>query len=629
MRFRFGDCELDEELFELRVRGAKIAVQPKVLSLLFFLVRERTRAVTRRELLEAVWSDVVVGDASLSRAIVEARRAIGDDKQEMIVTVRGHGFRFAAQVGEVAAEPRAEPAIAPSFVGRDAHVAALTARLEHAFGGRESIVWVTGDAGIGKTRLAEEFATIARGRGARVYVTRCHEKPPLPPYWPWAHLLRAMAADRPEAEAEALRAAQERLTPNADIAVFEQVTHAITSAAAPQPIVLFFDDVHWADEPSLSLLRFFSREARDARVLVVCAYRDTALGDTELARTLGSLLREYGSVSIPLRGLSREDTARLVAALKGQLPPTKFTDALFERTGGCPLFVHQVLETEWAQRALADNARSIASSIDLQNGLMESIGRHLDGVTERCRDVLVNAAVLGKDFDFAPLASATGLARDALLDTLDDAARARLVHKSKEGRYRFVHPLIADVLYKQLSASERATRHRAAGEALVAFHRDALDVHAAHIAHHFFKAAPAGTAREAYDYSVRAAEHASLRGDARAAVSQWQQAGRALDFIPSSDALRLDVQMHLARARGQAGDADGAREAFLDAAMLARALGRSEALAESALGFAELSPKADSRRDALIGEATAALGRATGDDAKRLAARLAALAKAG
>src|SRR5580658_10260497 len=111
MLYRFGEFELDEQRFELRASaGVKVPVQPKVLDVISYLVRMRDRVVLKRELLDAVWADVVVSEASISRVIVEARRALGDELQQVIVTVRGRGFRFAGQVSESDGRSQARPA---------------------------------------------------------------------------------------------------------------------------------------------------------------------------------------------------------------------------------------------------------------------------------------------------------------------------------------------------------------------------------------------------------------------------------------------------------------------------------------------------------------------------------------
>jgi predicted ATPase len=581
VHFRFGDCELREDTMELLRGGAKVAIQPKVLQLLLVLLRHRARALTRTELFELVWADVRVGQDSLTRAIVQARRAIGDDRQEMIATVRGHGFRFAATVLEIPAGGSAAPAMPAGLIGREASLSALAAQLSQAHGGRGAIAWVSGVPGIGKTRLLEELAILARASAATVHFLRCHETPAQPPFWPWSSLVEELAQDASGARGRELRDAGAALeAPNAGLRAFDAVTRAIVGARGAGPLVVIVDDLQWADEGSLELLRFFVREIRDARVLVVGAYRDNAPS----ARALGAILQEYGSVSVPLRGLSREETARLVQARAGQEPSTSFATAIHERTGGSPLFIEQLLATEWATRALHDESRAAATSLDLERGLLEAFARHLDGLTSSCKDVLSWAALLGKEFDFAVLSAASGVEGNELLDHLDRAASARVVHRTA-GRHAFVHPLIADVLYKSLTASERASRHRIVGQALEQLHAGALDLQAEAIAHHFFKAAPTGTARAAFEYSVRASRNAGRMGDAKRAVGLLQQALRALDLIADAHLERLDVQLELARALMSAGLADRACDALFDTVMLGRAVGQPSV---ASLALAEL-----------------------------------------
>jgi DNA-binding winged helix-turn-helix (wHTH) protein/Cdc6-like AAA superfamily ATPase len=601
--YRFGDCELDEELFELRRGGERIAVQPKVLKLLILLVRERARALERGELLRAVWSDVKVANDSVARAVVEARRAIGDEKHTMIITVRGRGFRFAAPVTE---EMRAAAGIGRSlgFVGRDGHLAALRACLDDALAGHARFAAIAGDAGVGKTCLAAELAAVARATQAHVFVARTHESPTPPPLRTWIQLVQALVDRFGEPVADVAHRALSLLGEGGnDFATFEAVARVFQRAAAVGPVVVVADDLHWADERSLRLLGFVAREVREAHLLVVWTYRDAAIADDVRARALGAALRESGSVPIHLGGLSLDETARLVFELKGQEPSPRLVAALYERTGGSPLFIREVLETEWAARALANELRSLASSIDLQNGVRASVERHLEGISPECRNVLVCAAVLGRDLDFAPLGALTGLDSKTLLDCLDEAVRARLVAKGTGGRYAFVLPLVGDVLYKQLGAGERAAWHREAARVLEGLHREARDVHAARIAHHFFRAAPAGVAREAFAYSVRAAQHAEASGDARAAVKLWKQALRSLELVPASGPARLESELALANAHSRAGDDKAACEAYLEAAMLARALGRPEGLAQAALAYARVAPSDDPRRGALLAEA--------------------------
>ena len=158
--------------------------------------------------------------------------------------------------------------------------------------------------------------------------------------------------------------------------------------------------------------------------------------------------------------------------------------------------------------------------------------------------------------------------------------------------------------------------------ALEAHYGPALELHAAQIARHFVHAAPTGTAREALDYSSRAARHASATGDWRGSVKHWARGLRVLDFIPASEAARLDVLLELSRAQMRAGDVEPARNALFDAAMLAQVLGRADALAEAALELADLVPRDDPQRLALLLEARVSVQRTGGPRAEALARRL-------
>src|SRR3990172_6984280 len=193
MRFRFSDCVLDAERFELSRGGRPVAVQPKVLELLLFLVRNHERAVTKQELLDAVWPDVATSESSLTRAVSFARRAGGEREKDarVIRTVRGRGYRIGVPVGVEAPEAAAAPSRDTGFVCRERELAAAIAALEEALAGRGQLLLLAGEPGIGKTRLALELAERARGRGAQPLWGRCQEGEDGRAYWPWEQALRA------------------------------------------------------------------------------------------------------------------------------------------------------------------------------------------------------------------------------------------------------------------------------------------------------------------------------------------------------------------------------------------------------------------------------------------------------
>lgn len=615
MRLCWGDCELDEERFELRRDGQKVPVQPKVLDLLFYLVRARERVALRRELFESVWPSVAVGEASLARAVLEARRAIGDELQEVLVTVRGRGFRFAAAVTEKhdaaqAPVPLVEVAD-PSFVGRSSCMTCLEARLDEAARGKGGIVWLAGEAGIGKTRAADELARRARGRGANVYRTSAHQAPAAPQFWLWAQIVRAHAALHPgprtvelEETIAPLLSGAAGLSSEAQFVLFDAFTRFFVAAATPSPLVIVIDDAHRADEGSQSLLQFFVREIRHAAVVVVATYRDTELhGGDERARAFAALLGECGGLSIPLRGLAPEEIPRFVEVTSGSVPSSALVQALYERTGGNPLYMQQVLQSEWADKALHDTAHQLASSMDLQQGLVESIRQHVKAVSAETRELLTLAAVLGRTFDFAELALVSGLSHDALMNRLDEGVGARVLLKAKSGGHRFSHALVHEVLRKSLASMARAALHADIASKLERHYGAGADAHAVTLAYHWIRALPQGKPEHALRFSMLAAQQASARDAHRAAARHWNDATQALTHLAADDPRHATARLGAARAHAKDGDSDAAREAFVDGAILARTLGSADELAEAAIGFAALTNPTTSARRSLLVEA--------------------------
>jgi len=599
MRLCWREFELDEERFELRRDGVKVPVQPKVLELLLHLVRARERVVLRAELFETIWAGVAVSEASLSRAVLEARRAIGDDLQEVLVTVRRRGFRFALDVVEREQEPApaapSDASVDETFVGRGPCMTCLEARLDDAARGHGGVVWISGEAGIGKTRAADEFARRARARGAVVLGASAHEAPAAPQFWLWAQVARAHAAAHPGPKAtELLEGVAPLLDGAAGLAseerfvLFDRLTRHFIEASRSRPIVLVFDDVHWADDGSLGLLQFFAREVRHSAVVIVCTYRDTERNDDARARAFGALLGESAGLAVPLRGLSPEEIPRFVEITSGSTPTDEFARELYDRTGGSPLYLRQVLQTEWAERALTEASHQLASSMDLQQGLVESIRRHVDGLSAGARELLTLAAVLGREFNFTELALVSGLEQAEILNRLDEGAGARVLLRSKSGAYRFTHALVRDVLYKSLSSAERAAKHAVIAERLFAHYAPSLDAHVADVATHFIRALPGGSPARALELSMRAAEVASTAGEHRVAARHWSHATQALVHLAADDPRHVDVRLGAARALALAGDEGAAREAFADAVVLARTFGRGEALEEATRSFAAL-----------------------------------------
>ena len=205
-------------------------------------------------------------------------------------------------------------------------------------------------------------------------------------------------------------------------------------------------------------------------------------------------------------------------------------------------------------------------------------------MSDECREALVCASVIGREFDLPTLATAAGMDREAALDSLDEAVRARVLGDVPDGfgRFRFAHALMRETIYGELSPATRMRMHRRIGEVLEERYRGSVEAHLGELAHHFFEAAPLGEALRAADYAARAARRAMAGLGFEEAVRLYRLALRALDLAGGADATR--IVLGLGEAQVRAGDVGGARTTFLHAAELARSAEDAEALATAALG---------------------------------------------
>ena len=537
------------------------------------------------------------------------------------------------------------------FVGREAELAALVERLDAARAGHGGIALVGGEAGIGKTRLAEEVATAARARGMTALWGRCYEGEGAPAFWPWIQLLRALtrgtnpavlrAALGPSAYELAhflpeLRGAEPAPAPapspdpaQARFRLFDTVAAFLKDAAARQPVVLLVDDLHWADMPSLLLLEFLAREAGDSRLLVVGTYRDSeAARGHRLHRMLGELVRWPHVTRLLLGGLSDAELSELIVGAAGAPPAAPLLAALVGRSEGNPFFAQELV------RLLADPAAGDAPNAGavgrgaVPPTVREVISRRLDRLSARCLRTLALAAVVGRQFSPHLVGQATGLAGEILLTVLEEAETARIIDPVADAgeAYRFAHMLIRETLYEDLPVARRARLHRRVGEALEALAGPSQELPLMELAHHFAKAAPAGDVVKAVGYARRAGDQALVLLAYEEAAQQYDVALRLAAVSPSTnDTTRCDLLLSLGTALTRAGDLEGGKQAFLRAATLARALGSAERLARAALDYGgwEDIPFPDEVRTHLLQDALQALGADDGSLRAEVLARLA------
>ncbi|MBA3261286.1 MAG: AAA family ATPase [Thermoleophilaceae bacterium] len=304
--------------------------------------------------------------------------------------------------------------------------------------------------------------------------------------------------------------------------LFDATAQFLRSAALVRPLVLVLDDLHAADEPSLLLLRYVAREIADSRLLVVCAFRDVdpTIRDP-LTAALAELVREPQTAQIGLAGLSEADVAEYIELSTGIEPASRLVQAIHAETEGNPLFGAEVV------RLLDAEGRLTEADVPLRipPGVRVVIGQRVGRLSERCRSLLLTASVMGREFGLDALARLSELARDELLDVLDEALTERVVADvpGSPGRLRFGHALIRDTLFDELGSARRLQLHQDAAEALEAVYAADLEPHLAELAHHFFAAAPA-RADKAVEYARRAGDRAASQLAFEEAVRLYEMA---------------------------------------------------------------------------------------------------------
>jgi hypothetical protein len=482
--------------------------------------------------------------------------------------------------------------------GREAELERIGRQLESARRGLGSVVLVTGEPGIGKSSLGRELALRAVASGMRVAAGRCWEAGGAPAYWPWVQVFRELGSTPFDGlvRAEAGDSRERRFQ------LFEAATRALTSVAAEQPLLVFLDDLHAADLPTLLLLSFLSRQLAGSPLVVLGTSRDVeARLSPEVADTLAKIGRE-GEV-LSLARLSRAD----LAAWVGTREHAPSAEELFHSTEGNPLFVEEMLR-------IGLRGRAQLPSISIQTAL----DGHLQPLSGPARTQLEVAAVLGRDFGSRELAELTAERHDTVLACVRHAAELRIVEEPEPEHFQFTHVLLRDRLHEALAPERRSELHWRAGLLL---ERRGADP--ATVANQLLEGASAGAPERAAASALGAARH-MLRGLAFEAAAALAERGLTLlGGAPS----RLACQLETLAGEAQigAGAGERGRAHCVRAADRAQELGCVEEQAQAALAYAlEVAPipVMDPVMVRLLEAGRAAVGAADSALGVRLAARL-------
>ncbi|HXR38051.1 MAG TPA: AAA family ATPase [Terracidiphilus sp.] len=539
--------------------GAPIDLAPKPFAVLRYLVENPGRLITHDELLDAVWPETYVQPQVLRTYMLELRKVLGDDAEQprFIQTLPKRGYRFMAQVTERAAtEPMAAAATPAlerrgrSIVGRGVELAHLQAQWQLAARGERQAIFVSGEAGIGKTTLVDAFCAqmtssmaASVGRGQCVQGIGGTEE-----YYPVVEALRELCAG-PDGEAacrvlsrmapawlgmgrDSAGGAAPAARPAAEVRTLGDLCAALEELAGEKPLILVFEDLHWADDSTLHLISALARRRAQARLMVLatCTPRNGQFEDLLTGLKQDLMVRRL-CVEMVLAPLKRTAVTELLSRELGQESlPSGLADFVYQRSEGNPLFVIAVLEHLLALGVLARRGANgttqweqCGAFPEMEAGVPDPLVRMIELEIERLGEeeqLLLEAASL-MTVAFPAWAVAAALEKD--LEETDEACDrlARRLHfvvragqdelpdGTRSAFYVFAHGLYREVLYQRQASARRARRHIRIAERLGAL----------------FAGREASVARERSRHYEAAGDHERAARLLQEAASEAEQAG--------------------------------------------------------------------------------------------------------
>jgi DNA-binding SARP family transcriptional activator len=525
-----------------------------------------------------------------------------------------------------------ERATSGTFVGREAELGRILQWWSSAGNAPKRAVLLSGEPGIGKTRLAAELGRSAHDDGALVLYGRCDEEVAIP-YQPIVEALRPYAlalgpdglarqlgARAPELgrlwPALALSAAPVHSDPEwGQAALFDAVRALLEAAARRRRVLLVLDDLHWATGGTVLLLRHLLGPDRPTGVLVVAGYRDSDLqAGSPLGQLVVHLQRSDDATLVSLAGLEESAIAALVADAADHVTAesaARMAHRLRTHTSGNPFFISELLAHLAESGALSSQAPDGERRLDVPERLRAVILERVARLSALSRTSLSVAAVAGMRFPLPVVERLVGES-GGVLDALDEAVAAGIVADAGHGEYAFVHALVRQALYEALASARRMLLHRDIGEVLEQL--PSASGKPDELAGHFAEAAAYGQADKAATYALAAGREAAARLGYEEAAAQYRRGLESLRFTTTERAdVRAQLLLGLGDALWRIGEVDGAERACLEASALAGELGDPELLARAALGLAgpfllEMSEQGIEPAVKLLSQALASLG---------------------
>ncbi len=454
------------------------------------------------------------------------------------------------------------------LIGREGPLEQLLTLL-HQERERPHIALVSGEPGIGKSRLAREVVAAARLDGATVLTGDCYENEAVMPYLPFVQALGQYVAEESDGQLEVMlgdtaaplsRLAPEiaaRLGPFEEhaegegqeerIRLFDAVSRFLRRLAEGRKLLVYLDDMQWSDHGTVSLLQALLRQPTLGRIFFVSTHRGAELQATHpFAKAIAQWQSEGLATHIRLERLDQEQTADLLRALlrQDQLPKD-LVESLHRETEGNPFFVEEIVKALVADGRLVRQGslwrQRRTSGITLPSSLRSAISSRISRISEPCRSTLMRAAVLGKTFDFEELASVSDFDEDTLLDCLDEAEAAQIVAATQGTAYAFSHDKIREALYEELNPVRRRRIHARVASGLLELRGKDPRVRVEDLAYHFVAS---GDADNGFRFAREAAEAARQMFAYSEAVGMLEDALECATKM-GDDALRAEVEERL------------------------------------------------------------------------------------
>ncbi|HEX3794245.1 MAG TPA: BTAD domain-containing putative transcriptional regulator [Acidimicrobiales bacterium] len=476
------------------------------------------------------------------------------------------------------------------------------------------LIVIDGDAGIGKTRLVSELARSAEAGGALVLWGRCDEDP-VAPFQPFAEALGRYFQSLSVAEITEMPAwcleelsrmvlrlrdfssppESETTDPDNDrFRFFGAVTTTLTALAERRPVLLVLDDLHWANQPTVLLLRHLLRTREGTSPGIVALFRDGDVGaDNPLRSVLADQRSDHTVVRIHLEGLTAETVKELVAATSGD--NDDLAAQLFVLTEGNPLFLDEIfrqLSYTAEQSGDGPDETPVPPNLNTPEAVKELVARRVSRLPDEVIHFLHAASVAGPEFEANIVALASELSPDQRLDAVDRAVESRLIRQVGEmnERYAFSHALVRDAIYGELLRGRRVRYHHKIAVATERVHADSVAAYVNELAHHFSMGAALADADKALRYSYAAGESALRNLAFEEAVAHFSRGLEVAELYGDLDMpARCEALLALAEAQNKAGDGTSADASYEKAAALARTMGDPERLALAALRAGPLS----------------------------------------